>query len=182
MSSDLGAQQGFTLVELLVGMVVVMVVMLATFSVLDDSTRMAGHDNERALAIREGQVGIDRLVRELRHARAVHAATAQVLDVTVQRRGAVTRVVFRCDAAVSAGVRACTRTPSGGAAEVLVKRVRDVGTDPSAFSYTPQSPPAPLAGIRHVTVRLGLAVDGGASAGHRRDVVLSDGTAMRNVP
>ena len=172
-------ERGFTIIELLVGMTVLVVVMLATLTVLDDSTRIAARDNDRSQAIRDAQVGIDRMVRELRHTRLVNSATPQVLDVNVVRRGVDTRVVFNCSTAVpgAAGLRRCTRTPAGGTAELLVDRVRDIGADSSAFAYTPAAATA-----RHVTIRLGLVVDAGKQGGYQQNVVLTDGTALRNVP
>jgi prepilin-type N-terminal cleavage/methylation domain-containing protein len=172
-------ERGFTVVELLVAMTVLVGVMLATFSVLDDSVRFARSDTERASAIREAQVGIDRMVRELRHTRLVHAAAQQVLDVTVVRRGVDQRVVFDCGVNVpgSGGLRRCTRTPAGGPTTTLVDRVRNVGSDSKAFDYTPAT-----GTVRHVTVRLAVAVDGGRKGGQRRSFILTDGTALRNVP
>ena len=171
-------ERGFSLIELLVGMLILVLLMLATFSVLDDSTKVALRDNERTSAIREAQVGLDRMIRELRHTRLVNSATAQRLDVNVTRRGTDTRVVFDCGVAVpgATGLRRCTRTPAGGNAEVLVDRVRDIGADTSAFTYTPVAAPT------HVRVRLGVAVDGGRKGGYKQNLVLTDGTALRNVP
>jgi prepilin-type N-terminal cleavage/methylation domain-containing protein len=171
-------ERGFTLIELLVGMTVLMVVMVATLTVLGDSSRMSTRENDRTMAIGEAQTGLDRMVRELRHTRLVNSATAQVLDVNVVRRGVDSRVVFDCSVAhpQGGGLRRCTRT-LGGASEVLVDRVRDIGTDTSAFALTPATGTA-----RHVTVRLGVAVDGGRAGGYQRNLVLTDGTALRNVP
>jgi prepilin-type N-terminal cleavage/methylation domain-containing protein len=166
-------ERGFTLVELLVGMLVLVVVMLATLQVLDDSTRISQRDNERAAAIQDAQVGLDRMVRELRHATTV-AGSATVLMATIQRRGVTTaNVIFNCDPAnVVAGVRRCTRQVGAGTPEVLVNRVR--GTSP-VFTYT-GSPP------KFVRVRLEVAPDGGKVGGYRESVIYTDGTGFRNVP
>ena len=173
-------EDGFTLVELLVGMSVLLVVMLATLQVLDDSTRLANRDNDRVMAMREAQVGMDKLVRELRHTREVVSATPQVLTVRVLRRSDATprQVVFDCSVPhpSAAGLRRCTRA-SGGATELLVDRVRPIDGDTSAFTYTPAAGPA-----RHVTVRLGVAVDGGRAGGFGESFVLTSGTGLRNAP
>ena len=171
-------ERGFTLVELLVGMTVLVILMMATFNVLDDSTKLAIRDNDRTTAVRDAQVGLDRMIRELRHTSLVNSATPQVLDVNVTRRGVDRRVVFDCSVAVpgATGLRRCMRTPSGGPAELLVDRVRDIGADASAFTYTPAS------GARHVRVRIGVAVDGGKKGGYGDALVLTDGTALRHVP
>ncbi len=172
-------ERGFSLIELLVAMTVLAAVMVATLGVLDSSSRMARSDTERASAIQEAQVGLDRMVRELRHTRAVNSASPQVLDVMVLQRGLARRVVFDCSVAhpTAAGQRRCTRSADGGTAEVLVDRVRAVGTDSQAFAYTPATGTP-----KHVTVRLGVAVDAGRAGGHTRSLVVTDGTALRNVP
>ena len=174
-------ERGFTLVELLVGMTILVGVMMATFSVLDDSTRMASRDNERSSAIDEARVGVDRMVRELRHARQVTTATPQVLNVTVLRRGIDQQVEFNCSTTMPApdnALRRCTRSVAGGPGEVLVDRIRTIGTsDTSAFTYTPSTGTP-----RHVAVRLAVAVDGGKKGGYRESLVLTDGTRLRNVP
>jgi prepilin-type N-terminal cleavage/methylation domain-containing protein len=170
-------EAGFTLVELLVAMGLLVVVMLAAMAVLDGSGQTATRDGQRAHAIREAQVGIDQMVRELRHTRVVHAHGAQVLDVTVVRRGVEQRVVFDCSIAHPdrPGTRRCTRT-GGGSSRLLVDGVRDLGGDSSAFAYTPSSGP-----VRHVRIRLAVAADGGHGSGYTHDLVLTSGTALRNV-
>ena len=166
-------ERGFTLVELLAGMLVLVIVMLATLQVLDDSTRISTRDNERAQAIQEAQVGLDRMVRELRHATTV-AGNGTTLMATIQRRGVTTaNVIFNCDTTnVANGVRRCTRQVGfAGTPEVLIDRVR--GTTP-VFTYT-GSP------TKFVRVRVETAADGGKAGGYRESVVFTDGTGLRNV-
>jgi prepilin-type N-terminal cleavage/methylation domain-containing protein len=172
-------ERGFSLIELLVAMTVLTTVMVATLSVLDSSSRMARSDTDRASAIQDAQVGLDRMVRELRHTRLVNTASPQVLDVTLLQRGISRRVVIDCSVAdpATTGQRRCTRSADGGTPQVLVDRVRDIGTDSRAFTYSPATG-AP----KHVTVRLGVATDDGRISGHSRSLVLTDGTALRNVP
>lgn len=172
-------ERGFSLIELLVAMTVLATVMVATLGVLDSSSRMARSDTDRASAIQEAQVGLDRMVRELRHTRLVNSASAQVLDVTVLQRGISRRVVFDCSVAhpVTSGQRRCTRSADGGTPEAIVDRVRNIGADSGAFTYTPATG-AP----KHVTVRLAVAANDGRASGHSRSLVLTDGTALRNVP
>jgi prepilin-type N-terminal cleavage/methylation domain-containing protein len=176
-------ERGFTLVELLVTALVMVVVLLGTMQVLDDSTRMAAQDTDRGHAIREAQVGLDRMVREARHARAVVAAGPQALELDVRRRGVDSRVRFDCSVAEPGrpGLSRCTRTvvsgPGAGTAEPLVTAIAPVQGSPTVFTYSPAAGPA-----RYVRVQLGVAVDGGrAAGGHDARLVLSDGTALRNV-
>ena len=164
-------ERGFTLVELLVGMLVLVIVMLATLQVLDDSTRISTRDNDRAQAIQEAQTGLDRMVRELRHATTVTTAGTTAITATIQRRGVTTAsVTFNC-ANVAAGVRRCTRQVGAGTPEILIDRVRDTGT---VFTYTGTP-------TKFVKIRIGVAADGGKAGGFRETVYFTDGTGLRNV-
>jgi prepilin-type N-terminal cleavage/methylation domain-containing protein len=176
-------ERGFTLVELLVTILVLVVLALATFAVLDASTRSAHHDTGRAHAIRDAQAGLDRLVRELRHTRAVVASAAQSLEVDVRRNGVDRRVRFDCSVAEPGrpGLRRCVRTvvsgPGAGLTEPLVTAIGDAHGSPAVFAYTPAYGTA-----RHVRVQFGVSVDGGrAGSPYDGRFVLSDGTSLRNV-
>src|SRR6185503_1623507 len=67
----LRSERGMSLAELLVGMVVSMIVMLAIFSLLDAAVKTAPRDQERADTIREEQAGVHIMTRELREANKV---------------------------------------------------------------------------------------------------------------
>lgn len=175
-------EEGFTLVELLMAATIALVIVLASLTALDGSSRLASSDNERALAIGHAQSGLDQMVRELRHTRTVHSAAAQLLEVTVAQRGVERRVQFDCSVAEPgrAGLRRCVRTivsgPAAGTTEPMVTGVGDVGDSSTVFTYTPATGTA-----KHVTVRVGVALDGGKVGGHTGRTVLDDGTSLRNV-
>jgi prepilin-type N-terminal cleavage/methylation domain-containing protein len=176
-------ERGFTLVELLVAALVLVIVLLGTMQVLDTSTRMAAQDTDRGHAIREAQVGLDRMVREARHAIAVVTAAPQVLELDVRRQGVDRRVRFDCSVAEPGrpGLRRCVRTvvagPGTGTGEPLITAITAAQGSSVVFAYTP-----PAGQARYVQIRFGVAVDGGRVAGgHDTPLVLSDGTTLRNV-
>jgi prepilin-type N-terminal cleavage/methylation domain-containing protein len=182
-SRNLRDERGFTIIELLVASLILVLVLMGTMQVLDTSTRMAHQDTDRGHAIREAQVGLDRLVREARHARAVVSTATQVLELDVRRNGVDRRVRFDCSVAEPSrpGFRRCVRTvvtgPGAGASEPLVTAIGPVGGSSTVFTYTPASGTA-----RYVSVQFSVAVDGGRVAGgHDTPLVLSDGTSLRNV-
>jgi Tfp pilus assembly protein PilW len=182
MRDRLAGEAGFTVIELLVAATLMVLVLLPTFMVLEQSTRHAHRDTARATTIDEAQTGLNRLVRELRHTTLVHSSTAQVLEVTVTRRGVDSRVRFDCTVTEPgrAPLRRCTRTvvsgPGAGSTEPLIQGI-EASASTVVFTYTP------AAGIpkKHVAIEVALAVDDAKSFGHRGRAVLADGTGLRNV-
>jgi hypothetical protein len=182
MRERLAGEAGFTVIELLVAATLMVLVLLPTFMVLDQSSRHAHRDTARGVTIGEAQSGLDRMVRELRHTTLVHTAGTQVLEVTVTRRGVDSRVRFDCTVAEPgrSPLRRCTRTvvsgPGAGSTEALIQGIEAPGST-VVFTYTP----AATTPKRHVAVQVAAAVDDGKSFGHRGRTVLADGTGLRNV-
>ena len=172
------SEHGFTLIELLVASVLLVVVLMATLTALDTSKTLATRDTERAHAVAEARTGLDRLLRELRHAQTVTARSPTSLTVTIARRGTITAgVTFDCGVShpTLAGTKRCVRRV-GGSEEVLVDMVKPQAGDPDIFQYT-------LAGtvVRHVAIRLPIRLDGGRTAGgYTGRAILRDGTELRN--
>jgi len=172
-------EAGFTLVEVLAATAILTVVMLATLQVLDVTVRGAARDNARVDALRESRVGLDRMVRELRHAPAIGSASSgERLVATVRRRGVTTDVTLDCGASsvTTPGARRCVRT-RGAVSETLIDGVRP---GEPVFTYTPDDPGPSAA--RHVALRLRLGVGGGRSDGYAGDLFVEDGTVLRNAP
>ena len=68
----LACEAGFTLVELMVSSLVLVVLLIAIANVSDAGQVVATRDGELALAVSESQPGFDRMVRELRQAVALN--------------------------------------------------------------------------------------------------------------
>jgi len=92
-------QQGFTLVELLVGMLLGLLVMGAVANLLEGAYKLFLPDQDRAQAAEEPLAGAARMVRELRGADQVVDMTGNAVDVIVSLNGQLLRVRYDCDVA-----------------------------------------------------------------------------------
>jgi hypothetical protein len=185
----IGEEGGFALVELLVATALLAGILIALLNVLDTAARAVPRDVEWTHAVREGRVGVARMVRELRQADAIHGTTPNQLDFEITRGGQARRVMYACDVAEpGTDRRRCTRVeaasgaalpdPASGA-PVVLRLLNGTPEDP-VFTYGPNEV-AP----RYVTAQVRIPSTGerrpgasGAAAGH--DVVLSDGAFLRN--
>ena len=185
-----GQERGFTLIELLTVAALLLVVMSATLLVLERTTQVAPRDQERAHSIREAQVGLYSMTRELRQAYAVNppAFTASSdMDVKVVSGGVNKRVLYSCDEPLDAqGYRRCTRfevspptdfaqpPPSTNGRVVVDRILNNPATDP-VFTRSPST-------SRQVGVRIRVPSRGERAQGFNYNVILDDGFFMRNVP
>jgi type II secretory pathway pseudopilin PulG len=167
-------EAGFTVIELLLAASIMVVVLLASLTTLEGTTRVSKQETDRTQAIREAQVGLDRMVRELRHTRQVDSFSATVVRVRVRARNVtgVERIVeFDCSAASSC-VRKAIDGPAAGTSQTLVT---GVDTTADVFARTPAT-----GTVKYLKVRLAVAVNAGTSFGHAQRAILEDGTALRN--
>ena len=171
-------ESGFTLVELLVGASIMLVISFAALGLLEVAQRSEPEVRETNERIQEAQVGMERIVRELRQTSGVVSASPASLTVNTYLSGSSCaggsgtgarscRVVYSC----SSGN--CTRTASevsGASPGPAVPFATDVISN-EIFAYTP-SATSPTG----VTVTVQLRDDGGED-----QITLSDGAAFRNV-
>ena len=171
-------ESGFTLVELLVGMSIMLVISFAALGLLEVAQRSEPEVRETNARIQEAQVGMERIVRELRQTSGVVSASPTSLTVNTYLSGSncaggsgtgarSCRVVYSC----SSGE--CTRTASevsGASPGPAVPFASDVISN-SIFAYTPDAT-SPTG----VTVTMQLRDDGGED-----QITLSDGATFRNV-
>jgi prepilin-type N-terminal cleavage/methylation domain-containing protein len=111
-SNSLRSEDGFTLVELLVGMIVGTVVLIASFTVLDGTVQLTTKVNSRVDAIQRGRSAMDIMVRDLRSqvcvGRLTNAATGATTTDDALVSGSNNAVEFYTDL----GDGATTRPPS----------------------------------------------------------------------
>lgn len=171
--TSLRGEAGFTLIEVLVTATLMLVVVGAVLTVMENTVRVSAQDRERALAIREAEAQLGRLVREARGAYRVHAATATRLDLDVHAQGVSRRVAFDCS-----GGR-CTRqelNPDGTAKGPAATIVARVVAGSQVFATT-----ADASGkVTYVAVTLRVPASGERGVGYQHEIRLHDGIALRN--
>src|SRR3954451_322128 len=86
-------ESGFTLVELLVAAGLMLVVVGAALALLDSSNTIAARDQERTHAIREAQVGVQSMTRELRQAFSIVSSSPSSIEFHVLRGGGLLDLV-----------------------------------------------------------------------------------------
>jgi hypothetical protein len=156
------------------------IVLGAVLTLGETSQRIAPKETERAMVIREAQVGVHRMTRELRQAFADPAPeiTASRAEASVPPlvSGVGTRVVYDCNVTSPTNpdykqcvryVEAANGTLSGG--HVVVDRVLNGA---SVFS-TPST--------SYVRALVEVAARGDLKNGYDHRVVLDDGFYMRNL-
>jgi formylmethanofuran dehydrogenase subunit A len=171
-------EAGYALTELLVVASLLVIVLGAVLTLGETSQRIAPKETERAMVIREAQVGLHRMTRELRQAFASPAPeiTASRAEASLQVSGVATRVVYDCNVTSTTNpdykqcvryVEAANGTLSGG--QVIVDRVLNGS---SVFS-TPST--------SYVRAVVEVAARGDLKDGYDHKVVLDDGFYMRNL-
>lgn len=200
----LGAEDAFTLVELLVASTLALVVFAATLTVLDTSARTGMRERERASSIPAGAQSLQRMTRDLRQVYRLvgplaPASDSNYVDGLVQTPasgGGSTdqRLLYRCDATspTSAGYRACYRwtsaanstqgagvIPAGQPGQLVVDLIANgTSADPVFQSlYYPAGASRPTSG--RITLR--FPPTGSSRVGYSANVTLTDGFYMRNL-
>lgn len=161
------SESGWSLIELMLVCVLLIIVMGGTLSLLDATGKIAPQEQERAHAIREAQVGLARMTRELRQATKLVVPTSAgatgVITVDVPVAGVSRRVTYTC-------TDACRRTQVGSSVnEVVIARVRNGAT---VFK---------LSGTNYFEARIEVPAKGDRAEGLRHRIVLDDGFYMRNI-
>jgi type II secretory pathway pseudopilin PulG len=180
-------ERGFALVELLFVSVLMVVVLCAVLTSLASVTSVENRDRQRALAIQDGQVGLSRMVREIRQAYSVLATTPNSVDFLVTLNGQQLRVFYACDVPQpGTSYNECVRLQttvggvlpalSGGAAVVL--RVMNGSLANPVFSFTPSALMP-----QYVDARVELPAGGelSSSSGFGHMIVLNSGAYLRNL-
>ncbi len=141
------AEGGWTLVELLVAMAIFTFVLGAALSLFEVGVKSAPKDQERAIAVRDGQTFLSGMTREVRNAYDIVELTPNVIDFLVTRQGVHKRVRYECGVTDTA-LRKCQRSEvtlasatvdplpaTGTPRKVLGRMVNGTAADP-VFSYT----------------------------------------------
>ena len=193
----LSQQEGWTLIELLVSMVMGMVLVLASFPIIDGAANTEGRIQAAALSIGDARAFSDTILRDLRPATSVSPSSSSPsivvsslrVNTFVRRTDCVSgtpspagdpptecAVTYTCTG--PAGNVSCTRRESSctapfaaGAAETVIRGLS------SANIFDIQNP-AGLDNSNFVGINLAIPNPDGSG----RDLIkLKDGTALRNL-
>ena len=160
------AEAGFTLVELLTAMTLMLVVVGASLSALIAIQRGGDRVANRAEELSEQRVALERMTREIRQATALRFVSSQTVEIDslVHLGGSPTAVkrTIRLDCAA----RRCTRAVGSAAAMTMIANV----TNTDVFTPAPDYLAPTYVGVK-ITMALRL---GG------QPVTLTDGVHLRN--
>ena len=173
---------GFTIVELLITMTLMLLVASGALGLLDAARPAADAELMRQAAIAEGRAGLERMVREIRGADAINATSATLIDFNGQTPAGARRIVYECGVSSTvAGLRQCTRYegPVGGTATdglTVIDRLVNATTSQPVFSYLPDR-------IRPTEVKVSVVLPSRAESpvGYNHRVSLYDTAFLRNV-
>jgi type II secretory pathway pseudopilin PulG len=165
------SEAGFTLVELLVAMPLALIVIFAAYGALSQAHRSQTETRIRAEGLRQQQVGLERMTRELRHATSFQYLTSQVVEFDAFVRGgggSMLRIRYDC----SAGTYCERRVgPAGGPVAGSGTRLIDALENPDVFDPEPN-----FLNPRYVSVTAAVRI-----AADRQRIVLRDGVDLRNL-
>ena len=174
----LRSERGFTLAELLVGMLTLSFVMLAILGLLDSAVQTAPRDEERANSIREGQAGLHVMTRELRQANKVWTPGRTQIYVNI---GDDKHVLYDCDVEHpdDAAMRQCLRWEAAVGAELPLDQPGQVVVERrvagDVFTYQPN-----LINPTFVEVHIAVPQAGDREDGYLANLELNDGFYLRN--
>jgi hypothetical protein len=182
----LRGERGVGLIELLMAMSLFIFVVMAAVSVMETGERLGPRDTERANAIREQQVGLERMVGELRQAYQVLGTSPRSMEVLVRVRRNGTHenlhVAYYCnEEAPGTCIRKETTIgqPLPDTGKVVINRVLNwSATTQPVFQFPDDS----SGGIspQYVTVRVEVPSKGTRSDGYKHTMTLEDGFYARN--
>jgi type II secretory pathway pseudopilin PulG len=180
-TARIAGEGGFTLPELLVGILLTVIVAGAAMAVVSFATRTQPQASERAGQLQQGRTMIEQVTREVRQGEAVTAATASSLQIltkvhsaTCGGPGSATAKAIACQVTYSCTTTACQRTvrnPDGTGSAPTRTMLSGISSS-SVFSYSPSATNPSYVGVTLVYPST-TAADGEA-------VTLSDGAALRN--
>jgi prepilin-type N-terminal cleavage/methylation domain-containing protein len=179
------SENGFTLVEVLIVSVLLVVVIGALMVPLVAAQRQQFKNANYAYSQQEARTGLDSMVSQIRQAWSIASADPNAIDMNVNLNGVAKRVYYECDIPQpgSSVYRECLRVeaPAGSALPALstgtpvIQNILNGTTTDPVFSFGPD-PIAPY----YMTARVRIPASGGTNNGLNHSVVLSSGALMRN--
>ena len=175
-------ERGFTLPELLVVSAGLTVILAAILGLADVAGKVAPQDRERIHAMRDAELGMAKMTRELRRAYRIDVQNWRV-NAWLLKAGTPVNVVYDCSASPVAGLRKCDRTQTGGTGagtQTAIFRVANSNARP-VFTAQNRNDGGGQPWTTYVRARLEVPARGERSAGSTKNVVFEDGFYLRNV-
>jgi len=187
-SAARSGEAGYALTELLLVSTLLVIVLGAILMFGETSQRIAPKETERAIVIRDAQVGMHRMTRELREAHSVVSpaagASAAVIDAWVPTTSDQRRVSYECNVAhpTDSAYTRCVRYDVSAAgvksnAQVVVDRVLNGAAGSTLPVFVRGSAPT----SDYVKTTVEVASRGDRKTGHDSKILLEDGFYMRNL-
>jgi Tfp pilus assembly protein PilX len=187
-SAARSGEAGYVLTEVLLVSTLLFIVLGAVLMFGDTSQRIAPKETERAIVIRDAQVGMHRMTRELREAHSVVSpaagVSAAVFDAWVPTTSSQRRVSYECNVAhpTDAAYTQCVRYDVSAAgvksnAQVVVDRVLNGAAGSTLPVFVRGSSPT----ADYVKTTVEVASRGDRKTGHNSKILLEDGFYMRNL-
>ena len=183
-----GGEAGYALTELLLVSSLLVIVLGAVLMLGEASQRIAPRETERAIVIRDAQVGMHRMTRELREAHNVVSpaagASAAVFDAWVPTTSGQRRVSYECNTAhpTDSAYTQCVRYDVSAAGvksngQVVVDRVLNGAAGSTLPVFVRGSAPT----TDYVKTTVEVASRGDRKTGYSSKILLEDGFYMRNL-
>jgi prepilin-type N-terminal cleavage/methylation domain-containing protein len=183
--SDRSGEAGYSLIELLTTISILAVILGAVLALADVTQRIAPRDSARAEAIRETQVGLHAMTRQLRQAYELHVNDANNIEVSYLQNGTLRQVRYECDQPhpTETAYNQCVRYDVvGGNAPggtVVIDRVMNgpAGSGAGVFTYELN----PGGNVTYATASVEVPAKSDRRQGHEHMVAFYDGFYMRNL-
>lgn len=182
-------EAGYALTELLLVSSLLVIVLGAVLMLGEASQRIAPKETERAIVIRDAQVGMDRMTRELREAHNVVSpaagTSAAVFDAWVPTTSGERRVSYECNSTHPTEPATYTRCIRYDVAadgtksnpQVVVDWVLNGKADSTLPVFVRGSAPT----TDYVKTTVEVASRGDRKTGYASKILLEDGFYMRNL-
>ena len=172
-------ERGFSLIEVLVVCSILSVILAAILGLSEVASKVAPQERERVHAVRDAEIGLAKMTRELRKA---HAITIQSFRATaeIMKNGAPVTVTYDCSGAPVDGLRKCDRQQSGQPTTTMIGRVANADTRP-VFTAQTRTDENGIAWVTYVRTIIETPARGERTTGANSRIVLDDGFYLRNV-
>jgi Tfp pilus assembly protein PilX len=187
-AAELRGEEGYTLVEVIVVLGLLVLVMGMLMSPIVVSQRIYTRDTNYAFAQQQAQTGLESMVSQIRAATSIISSGGYYVQMNVTIGGSALLVAYECDIdQTGTTYDECVRVqttqggtlPSMSTGKVVITNLQNSsGSSPvPVFTWGPD-PNAPY----YMTATIRLPASGGvAKPGLNHSLVFSDGTLMRNL-